>query len=151
DIGFERVLLGFYLIPPKLVCRRSTSQKREAVDRAVRRVLRDLVVVGQNYVKSAYIREELDLPHQAIQPTLEKLRDRGDLGRWQDSQPTSGSSVYQIILENDCGRCGARHDSMAGAIACCDDQFDDPTIPATRSQTGPAPGMVQAHERGERS
>lgn len=88
-----------------------------------------------------------EISSQALSHSVKRIREQGHLEPW-NGQIRSANTTYEIVSEA-CHYCGELHESIAGAIACCDEEFDDPTLPATRSHRGPAPGLVEAHERGE--
>jgi len=123
------------------------SPSRDELDRQVREAIRAHRERGNNYVSVRQLSNVLEDPtHQAISHAVQRLVDAGDLEAWKD-QTRSTSATYRIQLDElSCDLCGEGHDSVAAALRCCAELFDDEPAAGTVSVRGPAPGVDAAHE-----
>lgn len=132
-----------------------TSLTREEIDQRTRDILRTLESRGNSYVKLARIRKEFDveISHQALRPTVDRLRDDGELEPWQEEIPST-KTTYKITLDYECGLCEMDHDSRGDALRCCGDRFDDRAVDAVTgvsTVSGPVPNALERlKEAGQR-
>ncbi|RQG93758.1 hypothetical protein [Natrarchaeobius oligotrophus] len=130
-----------------------SSLEPEELDALVRRTL---AAQEQNsrYISSKKLRRLVqerateDLSPQAISHSAKRVREDGYLRPW-GGKIRSANTTY-VITSAGCHRCGELHKSMAGAIYCCDETFDDiGPVAGTQSIRGPTPTIAEANGRGE--
>lgn len=99
---------------------------------------------------SSEIAAEIDRETATINHTFLSLINRDVLERRANPLNPKGY-LYRLTDEardtlEFCDLCGEMHDSTAGVLYCCSEQFGDEPAPGSISVRGPAPGVVVAHE-----